>query len=219
MHLITLRFIFLLLSIFSLSACYQNKALTQNTLTYCTENAPTLFNPQISNDIASLDATTHQIFSRLVKLDPNTNKFIPDLAESWDHSDDKLRYRFTLRKNINFHHTDYFQPTRTFSADDVLFSFNRMLNRQNPYHTVNNQTENYAYNHPFTNLLSEINKIDDYTVEFVLLKPDVTLLANLAAHYAVIHSQEYANQLLLLGHPENIDLQPIGTGPFKFRSM
>ena len=214
-----MRLILLLIFTLNLTACYQNKALTKNTLIYCTESKPASFNPQISNDIASLDATTHQIFSRLVTLDPNSNKFIPDLAESWQQSEDKLRYQFTLRKNISFHHTDFFKPTRFFTADDVLFSFNRMLDSKHPYHTINNQTENYFYNHPFTNLLSEINKIDEHTVEFVLLKPDVTLIANLAAHYAVIHSAEYANALLQLGHPEKIDFEPIGTGPFKFKSF
>ncbi|TEW56093.1 ABC transporter substrate-binding protein [Psychromonas sp. RZ22] len=221
MYLISLRttrLILLLLSIVSLQGCYQNKQLTDNTLIYCTENNPTSFNPQISNDLASLDATTHQIFNRLVKLDSNTNRFIPDLAESWQQSDDKLHYRFTLRKNISFHHTDFFTPTRFFNADDVLFSFNRMLDIQHPYHTVNNQMESYSYSHPFSNLLSKINKIDEHTVEFVLSKPDVTLLANLAAHYAVIQSKQYADQSLQRGQPEKIDFQPIGTGPFKFKS-
>jgi cationic peptide transport system substrate-binding protein len=213
-----MRLICLFFSIISLCGCYQNKTLTENTLIYCTDSQPLTFNPQISDDIASLDATTHQIFSRLVSIDSKTNKFIPDLAESWERSADKLRYRFTLRSNISFHQTDYFTPTRTLTADDVLFSFNRMLDINNPYHTINSQGANYFYNHPFTTLLSEMNKIDDHTVEFVLSKPDETLLANLAAHYAVIHSKEYADQLLVQGHPEKIDFQPIGTGPFKFKS-
>ncbi|MDN2663180.1 ABC transporter substrate-binding protein [Psychromonas sp. 14N.309.X.WAT.B.A12] len=214
-----MRLICLLSLIVSLSGCYQNKTLTQNTLIYCTDSQPTSFNPQISDDIASLDATTHQLFNRLVKVDPNTNEFVPDLAESWEQSDDKLRYRFTLREHVSFHQTDYFTPTRYFNADDVLFSFNRMFDHQHPYHMINNKTVNYFYNHPFTDLLSSINKIDEHTVEFVLSKPDVTLLANLAAHYAVIHSAEYAQQLLAEGHPERIDFKPIGTGPFVFKSF
>lgn len=214
-----MRLIFLFFSIITLSACYQNKTLMDNTLIYCTESKPSSFNPQISHDIASLDATTHQIFNRLVKLDPKTNKFVPDLAESWQQSADKLRYRFTLRDNISFHTTNFFRPSRNLNADDVLFSFNRMLDPEHPYHAVNDQAQNYFYNHPFTNFLSGIYKIDDNTIEFVLSKPDVTLLANLAAHYAVIHSQEYAIQLLQRGHPERIDFFPIGTGPFKFKSF
>lgn len=212
-----MRLICLLFLIISLSGCYQNKALTQNTLIYCTESLPSSFNPQISHDVASLDATTHQLFNRLVKIEESTNQFVPDLAESWEQSEDKLTYRFTLRENIHFHHTDYFTPTRTLNADDVLFSLNRMLDVNNPYHSLNNQGNNFFYNHPFTSLLSEINKIDDRTIEFVLLKPDVTLLANLAAHYSVIHSKEYADQLLAKGTPSNIDFEPIGTGPFKFK--
>jgi len=212
-----MRLICLLFLVISLTGCYQNKALTQNTLIYCTESLPSSFNPLISHDVASLDATTHQLFNRLVKIDEETNQFVPDLAEKWEQSEDKLRYRFTLRSDVHFHHTDYFTPTRTLNADDVLFSLNRMLDKNNPYHFINNQGNNFFYNHPFTNLLSEINKIDDLTIEFVLLKPDVTLLANLAAHYSVIHSKEYADQLLAQGTPKNIDFEPIGTGPFKFK--
>jgi len=214
-----MRLLCLLFLLINLTACYQNEALTKNTLIYCTEGQPTTFNPQISHDVASLDATTQQIFSRLVTFNEANQRFEPDLAESWVQSADKLRYRFTLRKAVSFHHTDFFKPTRFFNADDVLFSFNRMIDENNPYHTVNNQTQNYFFNHPFTPFLSAINKIDPYTIEFVLSKPDVTLLANLAAHYAVIHSQEYAQQLLQRGHPEKIDYQPIGTGPFKYVSF
>lgn len=214
-----MRLLFSLFLMTNLTACYQNEALTKNTLIYCTEGQPTTFNPQISHDVASLDATTQQIFSRLVVFNEASNSFEADLAESWEQSRDKLRYRFTLRKKVSFHQTDFFQPTRYLNADDVLFSFNRMIDKNNPYHTVNNQAKNYFFNHPFTSFLSEINKIDQHTVEFVLTKPDVTLLANLAAHYAVIHSQEYAQQLLQRGHPENIDFQPIGTGPFKYKSF
>lgn len=214
-----MRLLFLLFLTANLTACYQNTTLTQNTLIYCTESLPTSFNPQISHDIASLDATTHQLFSRLIKLNPHTNRLIPDLAESWQQSGDKLRYRFALRKNINFHQTDFFQPTRYLNADDILFSFNRMIDKTHPYHSVNNQTKNYFFNHPFTTFLKEIKKIDENTIEFILSKPDTTLLANLAAHYSVIHSQEYANQLLQRGHPEKIDFQPIGTGPFKFKDF
>ncbi|MFO6017834.1 ABC transporter substrate-binding protein, partial [Pseudomonas aeruginosa] len=54
-------------------------------------------------------------------------KVLPGLAESWDVSDDGKTYTFHLRKGVKFHSTDYFKPTREFNADDVLFTFERML--------------------------------------------------------------------------------------------
>lgn len=214
-----MRLILLIILSLNLTACYQNKKLRDNTLVYCTEDIPTFLNPQLSHDITSLDATTHQLFNRLVKLNQNNNKFIPDLAESWQLSKDKLTYRFKLRKQISFHQTNYFRPTRYVNADDVIFSFQRLLSNEHPFHTINGQANSYFFKHPFTPFLTDIKKVDQHTIDFVLSKPDVRLLANLAAHYAVIHSQEYAQELLTSGRPEDFDTNPIGTGPFQLSSF
>ncbi len=34
---------------------------------------------------------------------------------------------------MKFHSTDYFKPTREFNADDVLFTFERMLDKDHPF--------------------------------------------------------------------------------------
>ncbi|MCP5076627.1 MAG: ABC transporter substrate-binding protein [Psychromonas sp.] len=213
-----MRFIPIFISLVFLSACYQTESTLTDSLIYCVDKAPNSFNPQISHDIATLDATTHQIFNRLVKIDPISQQFIPDIAHHWKVNDKKTHYTFFLREDINFHDTDYFTPTRQLNADDVIFSFKRMLSTKHPYHSVNSDSDNYLYNHPFSNLVDEIIKIDEYTIRFLLNKPDATLLANLAAHYSVIHSKEYATQLLLVAHPEQIDFKPIGTGPYQFKA-
>jgi len=214
-----MRFLIISLCIVFLSACYQTESSLTDNLIYCTDKAPTSFNPQISHDLASLDATTHQLYNRLVRIDPVSQRFIPDIATHWHISEDQTQYTFYLRKDVNFHHNDYFTPTRHLNADDVVFSFTRMLSTKHPFHGVNIKADNntYIYNHPFSLLVEKMVKVDDYTIRFTLNKPDVTLLANLAAHYAVIHSQEYANALLAQGHPENIDFLPIGTGPYQFK--
>lgn len=213
-----MRFLFAFTITLLLSGCYKNESTLTDSLIYCPENTPQSFNPQISHDISTLDATTHQLYNRLVKIDPITKQFIPDLATHWQQNDNKSSYTFFLRKDVNFHQTDYFTPTRFFNADDVIFSFQRMLDKDHPFHSVNRVTDSYFFNHPFTNLVADIIKIDDYTVKFILNKADVTLLANLAAHYGVIHSEQYAQNLLSKGHPERIDFYPIGTGPYKFKN-
>ncbi len=200
-----MRIIFIFTVALLLSGCYQNESGLSDTLLYCTENSPQSFNPQISHDVSTLDATTHQLYNRLIKIDPTSNRFAADLATHWLESEDKLSYTFFLRRNVSFHQTDYFSPARYFNADDVIFSFKRMLNKNHPFHSVNRVSDTFFFNHPFTNLVSDIIKIDQYTVKFVLNSPDATLLANLAAHYAVNHSQEYAQTLLGRGHPEQID--------------
>jgi len=216
-HLL-MRFILTYISLIFLSGCYQSESTLTNSLIYCADKAPSSFNPQISHDIATLDATTHQLYNRLVKIDPISQRFVADIATHWKVNENKTRYTFFLREDVNFHDTSFFSPTRKLNADDVIFSFKRMLSTQHPYHSVNSDSDNYLYNHPFSNLVSDVVKIDDHTIRFLLNKPDATLLANLAAHYSVIHSQQYATQLLQAGHPEQIDFKPIGTGPYQFKA-
>ncbi|MFH7473808.1 ABC transporter substrate-binding protein, partial [Pseudomonas syringae pv. tagetis] len=55
------------------------------------------------------------------------------LATSWDVSPDCLTYTFHLREVVKFHTTDYFTPTRTLNADDVLLTFNRLLEANHPF--------------------------------------------------------------------------------------
>jgi dipeptide transport system substrate-binding protein len=47
---------------------------------------------------------------------------------------------------------------------------------------------------------------------------DAAFLQNLAMSFASIHSAEYAEQLLKTGKATTLNTQPIGTGPFVFRS-
>lgn len=212
-----MRFLPIYFSLTLLSACYQTESTLTDTLIYCTDKAPNSFNPQISHDLATLDATSNQLYNRLVKIDPISHRFASDLALTWKVNPKQTEYTFYLRQNVNFHHTDYFTPTRKFNADDVIFSFERMLSTEHPLHSINTEDESYLYNHSFLNLVREIIKVDDYTVRFLLKKPDATLIANLAAHYAVIHSKEYALSLLQEDKLEQLDFLPIGTGPFQFK--
>jgi len=214
-----MRFLPIYLSLLFLCACYQTESSLPDSLVYCTDKTPSSFNPQISHDVATLDATTHQLYNRLIKVDPVSQRFIADIATHWTVSADKTEHTFYLRKDVNFHHTNYFTPTRKLNADDVLFSFKRMLSSEHPFHGVNieAQSETYLYNHPFSNLVNDIVKIDEHTIRFLLNKPDATLLANLAAHYSVIHSQEYALALLAAGTPEQLDYLPIGSGPYQLK--
>ncbi|MCP6330365.1 ABC transporter substrate-binding protein, partial [Klebsiella pneumoniae] len=51
----------------------------------------------------------------------------------WDISEDGLTYTFHLREGVKFHSNKEFKPTRDFNADDVLFTFNRMLDPDHPF--------------------------------------------------------------------------------------
>lgn len=183
-------------------------------LVYCSEGNPESFNPQLVTSGTTIDATSHQIYNGLVDYDANLGQLVPALATSWVESDDGLSYRFTLRENVKFQHSQRFTPSRSFNADDVLFSFNRIIDKHHPYHSVSHTGYPYFQSIGFSGLVKSIEKINDHEVIFHLARKDASFLSNLATDFAVILSSEYADQQLAQGHPENVDRFAIGTGPF-----
>src|SRR2546423_1931792 len=112
-------------------------------------------------DLKSLDpytlneTTTHahlgQVYEGLIARDKDL-KIIPALAESWE-TPEPTRWRFHLRKNVKFQNGD------PFTADDVVFSANRVRAKGSNLQ---------AYIAADTNVV----KVDDYTVDFVLTSPN-----------------------------------------------
>ena len=190
----------------------------QSGIVYCSESNPVNFNPQLDTSGTTSDATSHQIYGRLLDFEPDTGRIIPSLAESWLISDDGLTYTFQLRKDVNFHTTEYFTPSRTFNADDVLFSINRWRLPSHPYHNVSGGRYPYFESLGLAENIASVSRINGYRVEITLQRRDSSFLANLATDFSVILSEEYAQHLLNRGVPERIDHFPIGTGPFKFDS-
>ena len=131
-------------------------------------------------------------------------------------SDDGLEYTFYLRKGVKFHTTEEFTPSRDFNADDVVFSFKRQLDKEHPFHSVTEGAEYEYFNGmSMPDLLKDVVKVDDYTVKFLLNRPEAPMIANLGMDFASIHSKEYADMLMAAGIPAVIDQKPVGTGPFQ----
>ncbi|WP_375055293.1 ABC transporter substrate-binding protein [Zobellella sp. DQSA1] len=191
-----------------------NRQLAAESLLYCIEGAPLTFNPQLVTSTETLDATAHQLYDRLLDIDPNNQQPVPALAMSWTRSEDSLRYRFTLRPGVTFHHTAWFSPGRPLTAEDVVFTFARLMDEQHPYHEVSGGRYPFFDSIGWRDLIREVRALGDNEVEFVLTRPDASFLSNLATDYAVILSAEYAGQLLAAGTPQLLDQQPVGTGPF-----
>ena len=198
------------LGIVGLSAAAQAK-----TLVFCSEGSPENFNPMINTTGTTFNAN-RPVYGRLVDFKPGTTEVEPGLAEKWDVSADGLTFTFHLRHNAKWHSNKNFKPTRGFNADDVIFSFERQWKDANPYHKVSGGGYDYFADMSMPELLDAITKVDDYTVKFVLKKPQAPFLANLAMDFAAIQSAEYAAALTKLGKPELIDQEPIGTGPYEF---
>lgn len=185
------------------------------TLVYCSEGSPEGFNPSLYTAGTTFDASSRTVYNRLVEFERGTTTLGPALAESWEVSDDGLEYTFKLRAGVKFHTTDGFTPTRDMNADDVVWSFERQWSTSHAFHTVSGGTYEYFQGMDMPNLIKAIEKVDDMTVKFVLNKPEAPFLANLGMDFASVFSAEYADAMSAAGTPEEVDLSPVGTGPFQ----
>ncbi len=86
-------------------------------------------------------------------------KIEPALAIAWKELS-PTQYRFELRRNVKFH------DGSPFSADDVVFSFTRIKQPQGTMQV-------------YVSGVSEVKKVDDYTVDFILSGPNPILLRGL----------------------------------------
>ena len=121
---------------------------------------------------------------------------MPRLAESWEDKGNGT-WQFKLRQGVKWQSNDKFTPTRDFNADDVIFSYDRQGNAENPWHQyIAGITYEYYTSMAMPELIKSIEKVDDYTVKFTLNQPEAPFLANLAMQFAGIQSKEYAIAML-----------------------
>src|SRR6202163_3220554 len=191
---------------------------TAKTLVYCSEGSPENFCPAINTTGTSFDASSRQIYNRLVEFERGTTKIEPGLATSWDATEDGLSYTFHLRKGVKWQTTKTFKPTRDFNADDVIFSFDRQSNKDNPWFKVTSDNHSYYSDMDMPTLVKSIEKVDDNTVKFTLTAPEAPFIANMAMDFASIISKEYADQMMKAGTPEKMAQDPVGTGPFQLEA-
>lgn len=190
-------------------------AFAAKTLVFCSEGSPEGFNPAFYTSGTTFDASSRNVFNGLVEFERGTTKVVPGLAEKWEISEDGKEYTFYLRKGVKFHTTEKFTPTRDFNADDVIFSFMRQFDKEHPYHKVGGASYEYFNGMSMPDLLADVVKVDDYTVKFVLNRPEAPMIANLGMDFASIFSAEYADMMMKAGTPELVDFEPVGTGPFQ----
>ena len=186
-------------------------------LVYCSGSGPEGFDPSLW-DTASTSNVTSQLFSRLTNFERGGTRIEPGLATRWEITPDAKTFTFTLRRGVKFHRTPYFTPTRDLDADNVIFTFARMIDPQHPFHLAFTTTYVYAQSLGLAQMIEGIDRVDDHTVRFRLRVANAIFPAYLANSFGGIHAAEYAAQLLAQGRAQAINNQPVGSGPFKFKS-
>ena len=150
------------------------------------------------------------IFSYLVQPDEELN-FKPDLAESWDISEDGTVYTFHLRQDVVWHDGE------PFTADDVVFTLNALAHpdyiggNENRVLGIVGAADVQAGN---AETISGVVKLDDYTVQITLPAPNAAFMADMYTSILPEHVLGAENP----GEWETDEFNraPIGTGKYKF---
>ncbi|MER8084691.1 ABC transporter substrate-binding protein [Streptomyces sp. NPDC058316] len=132
------------------------------------------------------------IFEGLVDLDPATLVARPALATEMPKKINATTYRATLRKGATFH------DGSAVTADDVVFSFERILDPKNA-----------SLMAQFVPFIDTVKAVDAGTVEFKLKYPFALFPSRIAVARIV-------PKKIVEPDPKAFDAKPVGSGPYRF---
>ncbi len=144
----------------------------------------------------------------LVVVDPAApTTLLPGLASEWTISDDGLTYTFTLRDGLTF------STGNPVTADDVVFSFNRLKNIAGSVAFVLDGTE-------------AIEAVDPSTVAITLAAPDSSFLPKITNPALMVLDSTVLKENGAVddetavdadGAQEFLDANTVGTGPYMLK--
>ena len=169
-------------------------------LRYGVLSAPAHYDVHQSGTVSNI-GTQGAMFDNLIRRNPldSGQTIIPDLAHSWEISQDGKLYTFFLRQGVKFH------DGGDFTAEDVKATYARIIWPPSGFSSPRT---------PLFSTVSEINVRDPYTIEFTLRepRPKSFILGAFASGWNII-----VRKKTLEDH--NYNLRQVmnfpGTGPFR----
>ncbi len=162
-------------------------------ITIALASEPTAMDPHFHNLTPNNSLLSH-IYDALVLTDERQN-LQPGLAVSWKTLDDTT-WEFKLRKGVVFH------DGSPFTADDVLFTFERAPNVEGSPSSFGTYTKGKT-----------LTKVDDYTIRIKTERP-YPLMPNDLSTILIISKKNGAGAKTA---DYNSGKASIGTGPYKFK--
>src|SRR5918997_6797646 len=136
------------------------------------------------------------IFSRFVQFDQELG-LIPDLAETWEVSEDGTEYTFTLRSGLTFHNGD------PLTSADVQYTYERTINAD--------------FASPHANKLALVDTFetpDERTVAITLSAPFAPFLAVACTRGPGRALTPVPQRVVEEMGDEQFGITPVGSGPF-----
>ena len=148
-------------------------------------------NRDVDSDLSSL------IYSRLFTYDPK-GQLVNDLADNIETTDNKT-FVVTLKSNVKWHSGE------ALTVDDVLFTFNLITNPD--------------YRSPLRKNFSSVSaeKISDSQIKFIL--PTAYSAFSGLLTFGIMPQSVWENILPDSAGLTDLNLEPIGSGPYKFNSL
>ncbi|MDX2360709.1 MAG: ABC transporter substrate-binding protein [Crocinitomicaceae bacterium] len=164
-----------------------------------------------------------QIYESLVRLDPETMKVVPSVADSFYWNSDASVYTFNIRKGIKFHEDDCLSEGHELDANDVKFALDLACSGMEVNHVSYLLVHKIKGSADFfeaskTSIpaggVPGVKVIDDYTIE-ITLEHSFSGFEYILTHSSLgIFPKEAWDT-----YGEDMATHPVGTGPFALESM
>lgn len=128
-------------------------------------------------------------------------ELITDLADRYERSEDGKEYTIFLRRDVKWHDDEQF------NADDVIFTYGLIKNKE--FRAISADAGLGIF---FSDV--DIERMDDFTVKFILKEEQFDFLHNLTVGILPQHAWTNVSKDNFKLSPLNE--KPIGTGPFVF---